>query len=163
MTGSCQPPTSGRMRDHVASLRHIKVSEGRDSHLRPDLSPGLCRITDAMAGGPILLSGGQPRIDLALEDFAPGAPPVPFGTDESRDQNLRPRGHEPCGFLIALPGSIGNPGATEAPRGPSRHLKADPAPPEAWRSRTADVSAHGRAPLPWPGTPRDETCLSPAR
>ena len=46
---------------------------------------------EAISGGPMLLHGGQPVLDLAAEDFAGSAPPVTFSQDETFDQNLLPR------------------------------------------------------------------------
>jgi hypothetical protein len=48
-------------------------------------------IREAMAGGPRLLRGGVPEIDLVAQDFAGSAPPVTFSQDETFDQNLLPR------------------------------------------------------------------------
>ncbi|MFT5683121.1 MAG: hypothetical protein ACI8RZ_004048 [Myxococcota bacterium] len=48
-------------------------------------------VHEAMAGGPRLLRGGVPEIDLVSQDFAGSAPPVTFSQDETFDQNLLPR------------------------------------------------------------------------
>ena len=45
----------------------------------------------AMAGGPRLLSQGEPVLDLGAEDFCGSAPPQTFSQDETFDQNLLPR------------------------------------------------------------------------
>lgn len=46
---------------------------------------------EAMAGGPLLLTGGLPCLDMAAEDFTGGAPPLTFSRDETFDQNQLPR------------------------------------------------------------------------
>lgn len=48
-------------------------------------------ISQAMAGGPMLLRDGQVTLELAPEDFAHTAPPITFSRDETFDQNLLPR------------------------------------------------------------------------
>lgn len=47
--------------------------------------------SDGIAGGPVLLRGGRPAIDLRAEDFWGTAPPVTFSQDETGDRNLLPR------------------------------------------------------------------------
>ena len=68
------------------------LSLDRDSPL-PQWSPehdGV-PIRSAMAGGPMLMEGGQIHLDLASEEFAGTAPPITFSQDETFDQNLLPR------------------------------------------------------------------------
>lgn len=48
-------------------------------------------IVEAMAGGPLLLEGGQVELKMREEDFWEEAPPVTFSQDETFDQNLLPR------------------------------------------------------------------------
>ncbi len=52
---------------------------------------GMARVREAMAGGPMLVENDRVSVDLQREDFAGGAPPVTFSTDETFDQNLLPR------------------------------------------------------------------------
>lgn len=56
-----------------------------------------------LAGGPLLLQGGQPRLEMREEDFWGSAPPVTFSQDETGDRNLLPRlaaGLRPDGTLV---------------------------------------------------------------
>lgn len=46
---------------------------------------------NAVAGGPMLVSGGRVCIDLRAEDFTGTAPPATFSSDETFDHNLLPR------------------------------------------------------------------------
>ncbi len=48
-------------------------------------------VTEAMAGGPLLLERGQPVLRMQREDFWGTAPPVTFSQDETGDRNLLPR------------------------------------------------------------------------
>lgn len=56
-----------------------------------------------VAGGPMLLHRGQPRLQMREEDFWGTAPPVTFSQDETGDRNLLPRlgaGLTPDGTLV---------------------------------------------------------------
>lgn len=56
-----------------------------------------------LAGGPLLLRGGQPLLEMREEDFWGSAPPVTFSQDETGDRNLLPRlaaGLRPDGTLV---------------------------------------------------------------
>ena len=74
----------------------------------PPLPPGApwcwaLGVENAMAGGPVLLRGGEPVLDLRGEDFWGTAPPRTFSQDETGDTNLLPRmgvGRRPDGTLI---------------------------------------------------------------
>jgi hypothetical protein len=73
--------------------------------------PGLDGIVAAMAGGPILLSGGQLKMALASEDFGPLAPPVAFSSDGPLCQSLLPRlavGLTPSRELVVVAVDGGN-------------------------------------------------------
>ncbi len=47
--------------------------------------------SEGIAGGPLLVVGGRPCLDLPAEDFCGSAPPQTFSGDETGDRNLLPR------------------------------------------------------------------------
>lgn len=57
------------------SLAH-HLSSSTDATFRLGPVPGFRDLRDAIAGGPMLLQGGQMRLQPSKEDFAPGVPPV---------------------------------------------------------------------------------------
>jgi len=60
-------------------------------------------VRDGIAGGPMLLRDGEPRLEMREEDFWGSAPPVTFSQDETGDRNLLPRlaaGLRPDGTLV---------------------------------------------------------------
>lgn len=53
--------------------------------------PGGLPVREAMAGGPMLVSGGVASYDPVSEDFRGSAPPITFSHDETLGRNLLPR------------------------------------------------------------------------
>ena len=76
------PPSAGKRHAHAPGARLGYT-------LAP--APSGRPLSDAVAGGPMLLDGGRVCIDLRAEDFVGSAPPATFSGDETFDNNLLPR------------------------------------------------------------------------
>ena len=77
--------------DAVADDLYDSLAPGTEVSYELATRPGMARIRDAMAGGPMLVEDGRPVVDLAREEFLPGVPPVTLSGDATIGMNLLPR------------------------------------------------------------------------
>ncbi len=77
--------------DRIADELYSTLKSAKRVRFQVASQHGEGLITQAMAGGPMLVDEGRVVIDMAAEDFLPGVPPVTFSDDATQGSNLLPR------------------------------------------------------------------------